>query len=369
MSSEFFAKLPAKLAKDGHLIKIGSGLPVYIYLMIIADWKTKIARVKVATICKNVGKGDRTVRGWLKDLEKGGYIAARASDHHLKITVLDLPEGITDRQKTADPDRQKITGRPAENCRPPYMKVLRESLPTSFGDENQKRKHPNPITNRFFYFALKTFERFNGYPLHCDKTDVEKLDSYFNQRDTPRDHFKMVRVAWLLYQADTDNNYLKTVPRTINLFLKQNTLNDFFRKAAALLKKTQERRMRNNKAPNTPTELMAAQLKDFPEGPDALGQAYWKLCLDHIKETVYPVNFEKYFSGVFCLGFSEDEIILSSPNKFNKNLLEQNYTSHIWRAMYNVDRSRRKVIFKVIPEQPEPQPTQTKGVKNLLASQ
>lgn len=60
---------------------------LYLYLLMVANWKTGILYRKISTIIKETGFNQRTVQRWLKILREKGYIETCSTGRSLQISI------------------------------------------------------------------------------------------------------------------------------------------------------------------------------------------------------------------------------------------------------------------------------------------
>jgi len=78
---------------------------------------------------------------------------------------------------------------------------------------------------------------------------------------------------------------------------------------------------------------------------------FWERCLSQIKKEVSEENFSTWFEPTRLYSITEDELILTVPNDFYKDCLQQNYLEVIKSVLASFNNPSIKVSFR-----PEPKP-------------
>ncbi len=368
----WFIQVPGAFFEDGHLVAIGSGLAVYLHLLARQDRESRTVKTRIQSIADAVGKSDKTVRDWLKDLTRAGYIDVVRKQHHLQIFILDLPdisdsrsvenyrsETGSDRQKTTglnNPDRQFLNVRSVENYRSPNMKFVPDSCSRLKEGEGDSKSHtntqpttPTPVDN-FLRFSLNSHRVVHGVDLILSPGDAGRVRDYFaavGGRWEPasakrRKDYALLCIAWGLYQRDTSRPYLRNRARTVVLFFKPATLNDYLVPAKTRMDAIAGRRMASGRAPDSPAELLDGQDIQPPE----IATRYWARCRDFLESKILEENFYTWFSPLFAVAITDKEFVLAVPNKFYEKCIRENYLDLVYAGLATVDGVKRKIKFQ-----------------------
>ena len=70
-----------------HRGAMGKALWLYLYLLVVANWKTGVLFRRVSTIAAEMGSNGRTVSRWLSKLRKHGYVESKPTGRALTISI------------------------------------------------------------------------------------------------------------------------------------------------------------------------------------------------------------------------------------------------------------------------------------------
>ncbi|SVC59599.1 uncharacterized protein METZ01_LOCUS312453, partial [marine metagenome] len=71
----------------------------------------------------------------------------------------------------------------------------------------------------------------------------------------------------------------------------------------------------------------------------------WKKCLAKIKEEIPDENFATWFTPISFRSLSENELVITVPNTFYRDCLQQNYIDVVQSAINSTTKSKIKVTF------------------------
>ena len=70
-----------------HRSALGKAVWLYLYLLVVANWKTGVLFRRLSTIAEEMGSNGRTVSRWLATLKKHGYVATKPTGRALTFTI------------------------------------------------------------------------------------------------------------------------------------------------------------------------------------------------------------------------------------------------------------------------------------------
>lgn len=70
-----------------HRTAIGKAIWLYLYLLVVANWKTGTLFRRLSTIAAEMGSNGRTVSRWLATLKKHGYVETKRTGRALTISI------------------------------------------------------------------------------------------------------------------------------------------------------------------------------------------------------------------------------------------------------------------------------------------
>ena len=73
----------------------------------------------------------------------------------------------------------------------------------------------------------------------------------------------------------------------------------------------------------------------------------WQAVLAQIQLTISPANFATWFKNTEIVSHKEGGVLVSVPNSFAKEWLEQKYNKTILKILYNLDEGIKKVSYEV----------------------
>lgn len=73
----------------------------------------------------------------------------------------------------------------------------------------------------------------------------------------------------------------------------------------------------------------------------------WQTVLAQVQLNVSPANFATWFNNTDIIERKEEEVVVSVPNSFSKEWLEQKYNKEILRILKDIDSSIKKIKYKV----------------------
>lgn len=73
----------------------------------------------------------------------------------------------------------------------------------------------------------------------------------------------------------------------------------------------------------------------------------WQSVLAQIQLTISPANFTTWFKGTNIVSLKEGEVIVSVPNSFAKEWLEQKYNKQILRILHSLDEEVKEVKYLI----------------------
>jgi len=76
----------------------------------------------------------------------------------------------------------------------------------------------------------------------------------------------------------------------------------------------------------------------------------WRECLAKIKEEISDENFSTWFTPINFLSLSENELIITVPNSFYRDCLQQNYINVIKSVINSITKSEIKVTISLETE-------------------
>jgi hypothetical protein len=85
-----------------HYRRMDGALWLFVYLVVHADRKEGVLRRKYATVARDMGLKERTVRGWMTTLRRHGYVSVRSNGRGLVIHIT--------KWKTFTPSARVTTG-------------------------------------------------------------------------------------------------------------------------------------------------------------------------------------------------------------------------------------------------------------------
>ena len=73
----------------------------------------------------------------------------------------------------------------------------------------------------------------------------------------------------------------------------------------------------------------------------------WQAVLAQIQLNISPANFATWFKNTEVLSQKEGEIVVSAPNSFAKEWLEQKYNKTIFKILHNLDKDIKEVNYMI----------------------
>lgn len=70
-----------------HRSTLGKAIWLYLYLLVVANWKTGVLFRRLSTIATEIGSNGRSVSRWLATLRKHGYVVTKPTGRALTITI------------------------------------------------------------------------------------------------------------------------------------------------------------------------------------------------------------------------------------------------------------------------------------------
>ena len=95
------------LTEKKHLRRMGTSMPLYLYLLSKCDRKTGSVSRKLGTIKKETGYSIPTIKRHLANLRKWKYIRTERKQYSLKIQVINW-RPLTDYKKNRDLVKNKV---------------------------------------------------------------------------------------------------------------------------------------------------------------------------------------------------------------------------------------------------------------------
>lgn len=126
-----------------HYRRIKSALWLLIYLILCADRQTGNLKRRVSTISQGMGVKSRTIRTWLRTLQKGEYIDARTNGRCLVITIRKW-KTFSQRRYSVRQSDANLQGRVTGLCQSESVPKVQESPHSS--DKSTSSCAPNDIT-------------------------------------------------------------------------------------------------------------------------------------------------------------------------------------------------------------------------------
>jgi chromosomal replication initiator protein len=95
--------------------------------------------------------------------------------------------------------------------------------------------------------------------------------------------------------------------------------------------------------PKKPVSLEAR----YPKIKTMTSEELWQSVLAQIQLTISPANFSTWFKGTGIASQKDNEVVISVPNSFAKEWLEQKYNKNIYRILNGLDEKIRLVKYAV----------------------
>lgn len=362
MSRDWFVMLPGEMFDQGHVPLLGAARATYLCLLARMDRETRRVRFRYAALAQDLGRSEKTVQRHLNDLVRGGYITLQKRQYHTEVHVLEIPSRPDiSVQSEHTPDRTFLSSlknsewtflsfRPdisvqslnrkwgPDVCPDTPRGGDKDTVATPAAPPNVTNPAPPPPEIGFLKFANKIHGAVHGVRLLPDPGDLARVRGLCESGIPHR----VLKVAWLLFQRDVARPYLRWRPRTLALFCKPDTLNDYLGPAAKRLGEAKRRRMERGRAPDTAGDLLAVHAASSPEAG-----RMWARMLDWLQPRTLPENFQTWFEPVWAAGVTDAALTLVCPNRFYAKCLNENYLDLIVEAMRTVDAVPRRVVFTV----------------------
>ncbi|MDO8663328.1 MAG: DnaA N-terminal domain-containing protein, partial [Candidatus Wildermuthbacteria bacterium] len=71
----------------------------------------------------------------------------------------------------------------------------------------------------------------------------------------------------------------------------------------------------------------------------------WQAVLAQVQLTTSPANFTTWFKGTDILSLKDGEAIVSTPNSFAKEWLEQKYNKQILKILHSLDEEVKEIKY------------------------
>lgn len=97
----------------------------------------------------------------------------------------------------------------------------------------------------------------------------------------------------------------------------------------------------------------------------------WQTVLAQIQLNISPANFATWFANTKIISFENDTIVVSVPNSFSKEWLEQKYSKDILKILHSIDGNIKNISFTVDSIKTKKIPTSKKtfGKDDVLTEQ
>ncbi|MCD6178084.1 chromosomal replication initiator protein DnaA [bacterium] len=95
----------------------------------------------------------------------------------------------------------------------------------------------------------------------------------------------------------------------------------------------------------------------------------WEAVLAQIKFKISKANFATWFRNTEIIDKKGNAIIISVPNAFSKEWLEQKYNKFILKILHNLDREIKEVKYVISHGQPKKQETEDLSVSDIVPDQ
>ncbi len=89
----------------------------------------------------------------------------------------------------------------------------------------------------------------------------------------------------------------------------------------------------------------------------------WQSVLSQIQLNISPANFATWFANTKISSIENNEVIVSVPNSFSKEWLEQKYHKDILKILKSLDDNIKEIKYVVIPVNTKINTSQKRGVK------
>lgn len=73
----------------------------------------------------------------------------------------------------------------------------------------------------------------------------------------------------------------------------------------------------------------------------------WQAALAQIQFKVSPANFATWFKNTYIFSKKDGELVISTPNNFSKEWLENKYNKILFQALHNLDNETRRIRYTV----------------------
>ena len=93
----------------------------------------------------------------------------------------------------------------------------------------------------------------------------------------------------------------------------------------------------------------------------------WQAVLGEVELSVSPASFTTWFRDTSILGFENDQVVVSVPNGFAKEWLENKYNQYIVKAIKNFRDNTRTVRCIVSASAAKKTPSSKKDIDSALS--